>query len=222
MFEKFEKTLYIQYTNRIFINLIRRTRIAGKNKKAFFRLHPPQHRYTTRIGPLAQGLEHRPYKDLTQKKPYLILCVASIREAAVPGSNPGWTNKFVECWTVTFQILFYQGLRLYLFVNLDSILVLVDGFRAVIGILFGLFALAIYWKVRNDSDLAMSSFQLNKEEIKQDYRIILYANIMMVFALVAHILGAMNIIGLLTGSILRTVYIAVIAFVLIRWVRNFR
>lgn len=99
---------------------------------------------------------------------------------------------------------------------------MVDGFRAIAGILFGLFALAIYWKVRQDSDLAMSSFQLNKEEVKQDYRIILYANVMMAFALAAHILGAMNMVSVLVGSVLRTVYIAVIGFVLIRWVRNFR
>lgn len=106
--------------------------------------------------------------------------------------------------------------------DVSSYLVMVDGFRAVAGILFGFFALAIYWKVRRDSDLAMSSFQLNKEEVMQDYRIILYANIMMAVALISHILGAMNMMSVLVGSILRTAYIAVIGFVLIRWVRNFR
>lgn len=106
--------------------------------------------------------------------------------------------------------------------TVTSYLVMVDGFRAIAGVLFGLFALAIYWKVRKDTDLAMSSFQLNKEEVKQDYRIILYANIMMAFALFLHILGAMKMVSLLAGSVLRTVYIILIGFVLVRWVRNFR
>lgn len=108
------------------------------------------------------------------------------------------------------------------FVNLASYLVMVDGFRAVAGVLFGFFALAIYWKVRTDSDVAMSSFQLNKEEVKQDYKIILYANILMALALTAHIIGVFSTASLLIGSVLRTVYIAMIAFVLIRWVRNLR
>jgi hypothetical protein len=107
-------------------------------------------------------------------------------------------------------------------VTVTSYLVMVDGFRAIAGVIFGLFALAIYWKVRKDTDLAMSSFQLNKEEVKQDYRIILYANIMMSFALVAYIFASINEISLLAGSVLRTVYILVIGFVLVRWVRNFR
>lgn len=93
--------------------------------------------------------------------------------------------------------------------------VLLSGF-------FVVFALFIYWKVRRDGDLAMDSFQLNEDEVLQDYRIIFFGNLMLLAGFGFHILAALDIVSILIWKVISGLYILVIMFVLYRWVRIFR
>lgn len=106
--------------------------------------------------------------------------------------------------------------------NYPQALLYLDGLKAFAGISFCLVALVIYWKIKNEKEVAMSSFQLNEKEIEKDAKIILYANIFMASAMIVYILAGLEMLPLLLGNVMRTVYIAVIGYVLVRWVKMFR
>lgn len=106
--------------------------------------------------------------------------------------------------------------------DLNSLIFWLDGFKAFVGLMFGVFAVIIYWKVRENEDLAMNSFQLNKEEIAQDYKIILYSNIMLAVGYGSLFLASIGPVSMVVFKAILTAYILTIMFVLVRWVRLFR
>lgn len=106
--------------------------------------------------------------------------------------------------------------------GVNSPVFLIDGLNVLISGLFVVFALLIYWKVRSDGNLAMDSFQLNEDEVLQDYRIIFFGNLILLAGFGFHILAALDIVSILIYKVITTLYILVIMIVLFRWVRIFR
>lgn len=104
----------------------------------------------------------------------------------------------------------------------NSLVYWIDALKASSGFLFGVFALLIYWRVRSDGDTAMDSFQLNESEVLQDYRIIFFANAMLLAGFISFVLASLGYVSVLIWKIVSVVYILVVMFVLVRWVRMFR
>lgn len=104
----------------------------------------------------------------------------------------------------------------------NSLVYWIDALKASAGVIFGVFALLIYWRVRTDGDTAMDSFQLNESEVLQDYRIILFANAMLLGGFVFFVLASLGYVNVLIWKIVSIVYILIVMFVLVRWVRMFR
>lgn len=103
----------------------------------------------------------------------------------------------------------------------DTLLYL-EGLKASVAVLFSLAAIAIYWRVRSKGEAAMTSFQLNEDEVKKDYKIIFAANIFLLLAMVLQVMAGLEMIPMLIPGFMRMIYILTIAFVLIRWVNLFR
>lgn len=105
---------------------------------------------------------------------------------------------------------------------LNSLIFWIDGLKASAGVIFGLFAILIYWKVRNNGDRVMDSFQLNESQVLQDYRIIFYGNLMGLTGFIFHVLASIDLVTIVIWKAISLVYILMIMFVLVRWVRMFR
>jgi len=104
----------------------------------------------------------------------------------------------------------------------SGIIYWIDALKASLGALFGFFAVVIYWKVRQNGDKAMNSFQLNEREIVQDYKVILYANAFLLAGFGFYILGSLGIVPVIIWKLAGSIHILVIMIVLIRWVKLFR
>lgn len=107
-------------------------------------------------------------------------------------------------------------------VQFEQILLYVDGLKAFAGAVFALISVTIYWKMSQDGDFAMSEFQLHEDEVLRDAHIILYANIFGAAAMLVYTFAGLEMVPVLVGTVLRTLYVAVIIYVLAKWVRILR
>ncbi len=88
----------------------KQTRKPGKNssrKKPFLEYNIIQTHTGKKLAPLAQGLEHRPYTDLTQKNVPQGLCVASNKKFQLSwclklGGGPGFESRVEQLVTTDF------------------------------------------------------------------------------------------------------------------------
>lgn len=98
----------------------------------------------------------------------------------------------------------------------------VDGLKAFAGAIFALASITIYWKMKQGGDFAMNEFQLHEEEVLRDAKVILYANVFGAGAMLVYTLAGLEMVPLVAGAVLRTLYVAVIIYVLVKWVRILR
>lgn len=106
--------------------------------------------------------------------------------------------------------------------QLDQALLYIDGLKAFAGAVFALASIAIYWKVRQGGDFAMNEFQLHEDEVIRDAKIILYANVFAAGAMLVYTFAGLEMVPLVAGAVLRTIYVGVIIYVLAKWVRILR
>ncbi len=108
------------------------------------------------------------------------------------------------------------------FVRFEELLFYLDGLKAFAGVLFGLVSMAVYWRVREGGEIAMDKFQLHEDEVLRDARVILWANVLMAGGMLVFVLAGLELVPLVLGNVLRSVYIGVIMYVLVKWVRILR
>lgn len=98
----------------------------------------------------------------------------------------------------------------------------VDGLKAFAGVIFALTSITIYWRMKQEGEFAMSEFQLHEDEVLKDAKVIFYANVFGAGAMLVYILAGLDFVPLFVGAVLRTLYVAVIIYVLAKWVRILR
>lgn len=106
--------------------------------------------------------------------------------------------------------------------QLEQLVFYVDGLKAFAGVLFALASITIYWRMRQGGEVAMSEFQLHEDEVLKDAHIILYANVFGAGAMLVYTLAGLEVVPLLAGTVFRTLYVAAIMYVLVKWVRILR
>jgi hypothetical protein len=104
-----------------------------------------------------------------------------------------------------------------------DLLLAIDSLKLITASFFVVFAGLVFYKVRRAGEKSMVSFELAPEKTKDEYRIMLYANIMVSIGLLFYFLSDLFDIQvlLLAGKLITAVYALTIGYVISRWVRRF-
>ena len=99
-----------------------------------------------------------------------------------------------------------------------------DWAKVIASIGFVVLSVMIYRSVEKAGKGAMNSFQLNHEKVIQEYRVMLYANILMMSTMALYLLSGLlsNPLLIYAGKAFYTIYIIIIAVILYRWVTRFQ